>query len=76
MVNINHRNLDEEMFVGKDINISSESFISNEQLFSITDGKKSPHSSIKTLPPKFVITTTAATTATSTNASNPSLSWR
>lgn len=73
---------DEEMFVGKDINISSESFISKEQLFSITSEKRppqSPQSPVKTLTPKFIITTSATTTtttATTTNTSNPSLSWR
>lgn len=64
------------MFVGRDINISSESFISKEQLFSITTEKKPPQSPIKTLAPKFVISTTATTTGTTTSASNPSLSWR
>ncbi|KAG2195411.1 hypothetical protein INT47_002850 [Mucor saturninus] len=77
--------LDEEMFVGKDINISSESFISKEQLFSITSEKRppqSPQSPVKTITPKFIITTSATTTTTTTtsttatNTSNPSLSWR
>ncbi|GAA5795314.1 hypothetical protein HPULCUR_000670 [Helicostylum pulchrum] len=68
--------IDEEMFVGKDINISSESFISTEQLFSITEKKPTTKS---VLPPKFVISSppTATTTVTTTSSSNgSSLSWR
>lgn len=66
--------LEEEMFVGKDINISSESFISTEQLFSVTEKKQRP----KSVLPKFVISSpSATTTATTTSSSNGSgLSWR
>ncbi|KAI8063068.1 hypothetical protein BDF21DRAFT_428612 [Thamnidium elegans] len=65
--------IDEEMFVGKDINISSESFISTEQLFSITEKKQRP------LPPKFMISSPTATTTTTTitsSSNGSSLSWR
>lgn len=96
------------MFVGKDINISSESFISTEQLFSTasttgdsinttattattatsTAAKKSsppahnrftmnPFSTKSTIrPPNLILSTTAATTATSMSNSHVSgLSW-
>lgn len=61
---------EEEMFVGRDINISSESFISEEQLFSLTEDtdKKSARDTSKaslSSPSKLVLTTPTTTIALS-----------